>query len=310
MKTYASLGRAFGDVYSDVQSASDADTVAGIKALNYFWQAAQPLNSQMPTDFTAFLQGLKSALVPSDAASAWPGYVGPYYPSKGDDVFKIKVAGIGQMANVGGTSSGGFLQTLFHSGSDVTPMSDDQIKSAMQTLAQQGGGKIPTDFNAFTAAFTGAATQVNFYDALWYTVGASAANIVQGAQAAGNAVIATGEGALNALNIFAEYEVYFIAAALAVAAYVGYKLYLKPLSSRIGGGAVKQNPRRRRRKNPDLENLVGKTVIVKGPKGVLTAGKVVEVFRPYEPQYRKWQVQYPNGRKAWIKASRIHSVQG
>jgi hypothetical protein len=245
MRYSSRWNRAFGDVIDDVQTATDADTVAGINALKFFWQAAGPLNPQMPADFGAFLQGLKAALVPTTLQNRWPGYVGPLYPNNPDAVFKQKVAGIGLMVNSGGTSSAGFFSTLFNSASDVTPMTAAQVQSAMSALAQQGSGKIPADFNSFTAVLTNSATQVNFLDALWFTATASAANVVQGAQAAGNAVIATGEGALNALNIFAQYESYFIFGGVAIAGLVAYKLYLKPMSKRMG---LATNPRRRARR--------------------------------------------------------------
>lgn len=190
----------FGDVISDIQNATDPDTVEGLKALTYFWQAAQPLNSQMPTDFPTFLKGLQTALVPTSAENAWPGYVGVYYPNAPDAVFKLKVSGIGNMANVGGNSSEGFFSTLLHLNSDVSPMTDDQVQAAMQQLATQGGGKIPADFNAFVAAFQGEAESVSFLDALWYTIGATAAQAVQGAEAVGNAALSTAQGILAYKN--------------------------------------------------------------------------------------------------------------
>ena len=83
----------FGDVVSDLQSSTDVDTVAGLKALRVFWSYAKDLNPQMPQDFAQFLLGLQQALVPTSVTSAWPGYVGPYYPTKQDEVFKTKIAG-------------------------------------------------------------------------------------------------------------------------------------------------------------------------------------------------------------------------
>lgn len=237
---HAQLGY-FGDVVSDLQSSTDPDIIAGLNALQIFWQAAQSLNPQMPTDFPSFLEGLEQALVPASAEVAWPGYVGMYYPTNQDQVFRLKVSGIGQMINVGGTAPG-FLSTLFSS-SSTTPMTSDQVTAAMQSLAQQGNGAIPTDFNSFQAVLTNSATSVNFMSTLWYVAGATAAQVVQGTAAAGQALVNTAAGAVDTLNIFAEYEPYFLAGAAVIAAYVAYTVYVKPFTPRHV-----TNPRRCRKK--------------------------------------------------------------
>lgn len=252
MRKNARHYRGMGDVVSELQAATDADTVAGMQALTYFWQDAQGLNPQMPRDFGLFMQGLEQALVPTTEAGRWPGYVGPLYPNNPDAVFKAKVAGIGTMINTGGTSSGGFFSTLFSQGGTTTPLSDDQVQTTMQALANLGGGKIPADFNSFAAVLTNSATTVNFTDALWYTVTASAANVVQGAQAAGNTALNVGQGALTALNTFAQYETYLLAGAAALAGYVAYTLYLKPLSPKQN--PKQSRPKRRRRQLSRVES--------------------------------------------------------
>lgn len=222
------FSQSFGDVISDVQAATDSDTVMGLKALHYFWQDAMTLNPQIPSDFPTFLAGLKNALVPATDADRWPGYVGPNYPNNGDAVFKVKIAGIGNMANVGGTAPS-LWDKLTGSGGDVTPMTDDQVQASMQALAQQGGGKIPTDFNSFAAVFTNVATQVNFFDALWYTVAATAHDVGAGAAAAG-------QGLLDAGSTILAYKNYIMLGAAALASLI---LYMRFVPKR-----VKTNPKR------------------------------------------------------------------
>lgn len=251
----------FGSVADDLQASTDADTVAGVKALNYFWQAAQLLNSQMPADFGAFLLGLEQAMCPISAAVAWPGYVGMYYPNKTDFVFTNQVAGIGLAINTAGTQS--FFSSWLTGGDNIAVMPDSQIQAAMQALAQTGGGKIPTNLNLFYQYLKDQSTQVTFVDSLWYVAQAIVGTVAQGAQKAGEAVENAAQGALDTLNIFATYEPYFIAGGLALAGFVAYKLYLKPMSKRVVG-EVKSNPRKRKsrskKKNPCMEGIDGSEV--------------------------------------------------
>jgi len=235
----------FGDVISDITSSTDPDMQAGVQALQTFWQAAMPLNAQMPTDFPTFLQGLQAALVPTSAAVAWPGYVGIYYPNHPDQVFQLKVSGIGNMVNVGGTSSQGFFSTLLHTAPDVTPMTPSQVQSAMQALATQGGGKIPTDFNAFTAVLQNSAVQVDFLSALWYTVTATAGQVAAGAEQ-------VGESVMNVGTFLNQYKTYLL---IGGAALLGLAVFVR-VSGKMPG--LSRNPRKRlprKRSNAEIEKL-------------------------------------------------------
>lgn len=212
--TYATLG----DVVADLQAATDADTVAGLAALTLFWQAAQPLNPQIPADFPSFLTALENSLVPAGTTQ--------------DAVFKIKVSGLGTQVNLGGTPG------YFDSG--TVPMTTAQVTSAMQALATQGNGALPTDMNGFTAALTGSATTVNFLSAMTYTAEASGGQVVAAAQAAGNAIIATASTALAWKN-------YIIWGAVALGVFL---LYIK-FGGKLGSGEpekIAANPKRRSRR--------------------------------------------------------------
>lgn len=251
---------AFGDVAADLVSSTDSNTQAGLKALGYFWQKAQTLNPQIPSDFGSFLVGLEQAMCPVSAAAAWPGYTGPYYPSKTDQIFTLQVQGIGQMINTAGTQSA--WSAIFSSSDNIAAMPDSQVQSAMQALASAGQGKLPLSLNLIGQFLQDQATQVTFLDAAWYVANAVVATTAQGAQAAGNAVENVAKGALDTLNIFATYELYFIAGGLALAGFVAYKLYLKPMSKRVVG-EVKTNPKRRKKKNkknPCMEGIDGSEV--------------------------------------------------
>lgn len=257
--SYGGMSRhAFGDVASDLIASTDANTAAGLQALNYFWQAAQSLNPQMPTDFPTFLAGLEQAMCPVSADVAWPGYAGPYYPTKTDTVFTLQVQGIGQMVNTAGTVS--FWASITGS-QNIAAMPASQVQAAMAALAQAGGGKLPTSLNQIAQYLEDQSTQVSFLSAAWYVAQAVVVTAAQGAAQVGNAALAVGEGALNAVNTFAQYETYFIVAALGVAGYLGYTFYLKPLMPKH---SVQSNPKRkarkRRKKNPCMTGTDGSEV--------------------------------------------------
>jgi hypothetical protein len=202
-------------------ASTDPDVIAGLNALTVFWQAAMPLNPQLPTDFPSFLSALEQSLVPGQTGATQ------------DNIFTIQVQGIGTQVNVGGTP--GFFST------GTVPMTSAQVATAMQALASQGSGKLPTNMNGFTAALTGSATTVNFLSAVTYTAEASTAQVAQAAQAAGNAIIDTASTALAWKN-------YLIWGAVAFGAFLLYIKFGGKLSSGKPTEEVKANPSRRKHK--------------------------------------------------------------
>jgi hypothetical protein len=232
MKTLGGVG--FGDVATDLQASGDADTIAGLNALHIFWQAAQAYNSSLPSDFTSFLQGLERALVPVSQADVLPGYTGGLHPAgTQDQVFTLQIQGIGNMCNTAGSGS---FWDIFSSGEGTAhPMEDTQIQSAMQNLAAQGHGNLPTSLGMFAAVLQDAATQVSFLQAAWFAVEATAVQAGQAAQAVGEAALSTAQSILA-------YRNYIL---LGVAALAGLILYKKFVPSR-GHGALVANPRRRK----------------------------------------------------------------
>jgi hypothetical protein len=226
----------FGDVASDLQSSTDPDTLAGVQALQQFWQFAQPLNAQLPTDFGSFLVLLEQAWCPVSQAAAWPGYVGSYFPTNTDAAFEAKVAGVGTQINVGGVATGfftNFLNALSNTTPDITPITPDQVTSAMQALATQGNGQIPADYNQVTAVLQDSSTQVSFLQMVSAVAGMSTGQSAQAVQQVGQAAINVGQGALSAVNTFAQYETYFIVGGAALAAFLAYQFYVKPITSRL-----------------------------------------------------------------------------
>lgn len=212
---------AFGDVISDLTSSTDPDTMAGLKVLSAYWNALKSYNDQIPADFGAFLSGLKDALVPVSEAARWPGYVGPLYANNPDGVFKIKVAGIGLQANTAGVP--GFSWSSFLPGASsetqLVPIPDSQIQSAMTSLASQGKGHIMADINQYSAALMNQVTNPPFLDSLWYTVQASTAQTAQAVQQVGDAVIDTAGSVLK-------YKNYLIAGAVGFAGLILYMRYV------------------------------------------------------------------------------------
>lgn len=206
-----------GDTASDLAAEKDPDVAVGLAALRVYWQQALILNPEIPGDFSLFLDGLKQALTPKSKETAWPGYpASVYFPNSQDRAFVIKVAGIGNMINVGGQDGA---------------IDSEHVQNAMHSLAAQGGGRVPADFNSFVAVLQDQAAQVNFFDAAWYTVKESAAQIAEGAEQIGGAVLDTGAMILKYKNYL------LVAAALAAAFY-----FYKQSDTLLGMFKTKKNP--------------------------------------------------------------------
>jgi len=203
-------------VVATLMAATDAPTVSGLAALQTFWQAAMPLNPNLPTDFPTFLSQLEQSLITTSSGATQ------------DKVFTIDVQGIGNEIQVGGTPG------YFDSG--TVPMTTAQVTTAMQALATQGSGALPTTMNAFTAVLTNSATTVNFLAAMTYTAEASGGQVVQAAETAGNAIISTATTALAWQN-------YIIWGAVAFAAFLLYIKFGGKLS-KSSAPEMKTNPKR------------------------------------------------------------------
>lgn len=78
----------------------------------------------------------------------------------------------------------------------VNNMSDSQVTSAMSALARQAQGRLPSNLNGWFQALSNEAAKINFLDAAVYVTTESAADVVKGAQAVGDAVVDTGKSFL------------------------------------------------------------------------------------------------------------------
>lgn len=94
-------------------------------------------------------------------------------------------------------------------GINFAEVPDYRVKTAMQTLARNSGGKIPLTNNDFRDYLINEATKVNFVDAVAYTVKESAKQITEGAQSIGDSVIFTGKMLNYALPLIVGTLVYF-----------------------------------------------------------------------------------------------------
>lgn len=136
-------------------------------------------------------------------------------------------------------------------------MSDSKTATAMWNLAQQGFGKIPSNYNGFFSALQGQAANINWMDAVSYTVKESAGDIVNGLEEVGQTVIDTSKTALQVVNV----AKYLVWPALGLILWQAWKNKEQVGSSMlsgtmgIAGAATKRatkfiagNPRRRRAK--------------------------------------------------------------
>jgi hypothetical protein len=206
----------FGDVVADLQNATDADTIAGMNALNTYWRFAKELNPQIPQDFVQFLLALQQTLT----------------PGKSDNFFKMQIRGIGTEVNVGGTP--GYFST-----ESVVPMKPGQVNDAMEALAKKGG-RVPSDMNVIRGFLTDTATQVQFLPALLYTMEATGGDVVVAVKESGEKVLEVAknveEAAVNvspgivAASTNFQYLIYAAAGLVAIIAY-----------SKFGGSLFKKN---------------------------------------------------------------------
>lgn len=78
-------------------------------------------------------------------------------------------------------------------GATLAEMNSSETYSAMNSLAKQAGGKIPSKNGDFKTFLIDQATSVNFVDAVVYTATESAKDVVKGAEQIGNSVLMTGK---------------------------------------------------------------------------------------------------------------------
>jgi len=82
-------------------------------------------------------------------------------------------------------------------------ITQSKIRNAMEKLADDGGGRIPSNQQAFFSALSNSATNFSWIEATKYTASQTASTVVQGTQQIGNAVIASGSGLLSILPLLA-----------------------------------------------------------------------------------------------------------
>lgn len=129
----------------------NADTLAGRQALYYFHERAIQLSADVPKDFNAFLEAVRVT----------------YFPRATIDPL---LEGLGL-------------------GINSTGVSDSRVRSAMNALASQGGGKLPSRWTAFFDKIKNEAMNPGFLDMAAYVVRQSASDLVEGAQNVGNTLI-------------------------------------------------------------------------------------------------------------------------
>jgi hypothetical protein len=90
----------------------------------------------------------------------------------------------------------------------VNNMSDFDVRSAMQLLAQNAKGNIPADHQSYTKYLGGQAGSINFLDLTATVAKETAIKVVEGAQAVGDQLIATGKILNFLLPVAIIYSVY------------------------------------------------------------------------------------------------------
>lgn len=201
--------------------ASPSDTDLGVFALSSFWQDAESLNPEIPSDWSEFLDLLRRAYFPKNTDEAPQGYTNwkqVYFPNKSEDAFSAYIDGLGF--------------SLRSVGFDTQP---DKIASAMQALASQGGGAIPGNQNTFFSAVQNQAQAFSFFDAAAFVAVESAKQIASGVADVGQDLLDTGSAILKYRNYI------LIAVSLAGAA-----LLWKKLETMIPHMKLAANPRRRK----------------------------------------------------------------
>lgn len=74
-------------------------------------------------------------------------------------------------------------------GPDETPLSESQVRRAMDNLARRGGGKIPSKYLDFFFSLSNEAVKINFVDAAAFVTVESAKDVITGAQSVGDSLI-------------------------------------------------------------------------------------------------------------------------
>jgi hypothetical protein len=92
----------------------------------------------------------------------------------------------------------------------TTEMTPPKVSSAMRALVDKGEGRLPANWNSWFTALKDENLNVSFVDAISYTAAQSAADVVHGAQAVGDAVIDTGKSLLVIGPLLAVAAIVFI----------------------------------------------------------------------------------------------------
>lgn len=134
---------------------TNADYVRGTEILRQFYKKASEYPDWPYKTFNDFWYGIGEATTP---------------PIK----IHILAEGLGLQAN-------------------VSEMSKEDTKEAMETLANAGAGRVPAQFSDFTNALTRRATEFNFLDAISHTAQETASEVT-------DIVSETGKGGIMALK--------------------------------------------------------------------------------------------------------------
>jgi hypothetical protein len=256
-------------------TGQSSDLEIGSFALTLFWQAAQQLNPSMPGDWAAFLELLRRAYYPRDASEAPQGYTTwkqVYYPNASSKALAAFIDGLGL--------------SIRSVEMNLTP---DHIQSAMQTLAGQGQGTIPTNSNAFFGVIQNEAEAFSFYDAAAFVVTESAKDIAHGAQVIGEDIIETGASILK-------YRNYIIAAAVIGAGFMLYKYghALLPMLKRNPDDDVEteRNPKGKRWLSPSkIQSLMFHKALFTEDEALDWARKHRFAWRKVEEGKNYWRIR-------------------